>query len=71
MPEIPDNAMFNMKPNALIYGTRYDRNRHSPASGLRYGHDRKISDRRVRGSDRRSENRLLSRRAPLMLRMTT
>ena len=25
MPEIPDNPMFNMKPNTLIYGARYDR----------------------------------------------
>lgn len=25
MPEIPTNPMFNMKPNALIYGARYDR----------------------------------------------
>jgi 2-hydroxyacyl-CoA lyase 1 len=25
MPQIPDNPMFNMKPNALIYGARYDR----------------------------------------------
>ncbi len=25
MPEIPDDPMFNMKPNSLIYGARYDR----------------------------------------------
>ena len=25
MPDIPDDPMFNMKPNALIYGARYDR----------------------------------------------
>jgi 2-hydroxyacyl-CoA lyase 1 len=25
MPSIPENPMFNMKPNALIYGARYDR----------------------------------------------
>jgi len=25
MPEIPDNPMFNMKPNSLIYGAHYDR----------------------------------------------
>ena len=25
MPEIPDNPMMNLKPNALIYGARYDR----------------------------------------------
>jgi 2-hydroxyacyl-CoA lyase 1 len=25
MPEIPENPMFNMMPNALIYGARYDR----------------------------------------------
>ena len=25
MPEIPENPMMNMKPNALIYGARYDR----------------------------------------------
>jgi 2-hydroxyacyl-CoA lyase len=25
MPEIPENPMQNMKPNALIYGARYDR----------------------------------------------
>jgi 2-hydroxyacyl-CoA lyase 1 len=25
MPEVPDNPMFNLKPNALIYGARYDR----------------------------------------------
>ena len=25
MPQIPDNPMFNLKPNALIYGARYDR----------------------------------------------
>src|ERR1700737_4134873 len=25
MPEIPENPMFNLKPNALIYGARYDR----------------------------------------------
>src|SRR5271170_6107196 len=25
MEEIPDNPMFNMKPNSLIYGARYDR----------------------------------------------
>jgi 2-hydroxyacyl-CoA lyase 1 len=25
MPEIPDGPMFNMKPNSLIYGARYDR----------------------------------------------
>jgi 2-hydroxyacyl-CoA lyase 1 len=24
-PEIPENPMFNMKPNALIYGARYDK----------------------------------------------
>src|SRR3954447_20875820 len=25
MPEIPQNPMFNLKPNALIYGARYDK----------------------------------------------
>ena len=25
MPEIPENPMFNLRPNALIYGARYDR----------------------------------------------
>ncbi|MEZ5854674.1 MAG: thiamine pyrophosphate-binding protein [Hyphomicrobiaceae bacterium] len=25
MPKIPENPMFNLKPNALIYGARYDR----------------------------------------------
>jgi 2-hydroxyacyl-CoA lyase 1 len=25
MPEIPENPMMNLKPNALIYGARYDR----------------------------------------------
>jgi 2-hydroxyacyl-CoA lyase 1 len=25
MPEIPPNPMFNLKPNALIYGARYDK----------------------------------------------
>ena len=25
MPEIPDNPMMNLKPNALIYGARYDK----------------------------------------------
>jgi 2-hydroxyacyl-CoA lyase 1 len=25
MLEIPENPMFNMKPNALIYGARYDK----------------------------------------------
>jgi 2-hydroxyacyl-CoA lyase 1 len=25
MPEIPENPMFNMKPNSLIWGARYDR----------------------------------------------
>ncbi|HYX04145.1 MAG TPA: thiamine pyrophosphate-binding protein [Reyranella sp.] len=25
MPEIPQNPMFNLRPNALIYGARYDR----------------------------------------------
>src|SRR5262249_3755835 len=25
MPEIPESPMFNMKPNALIYGARYDK----------------------------------------------
>src|ERR1700758_4932587 len=25
MPEIPENPMFNMKPNSLIYGARFDR----------------------------------------------
>ena len=25
MPEIPQNQMFNLRPNALIYGARYDR----------------------------------------------
>ena len=25
MQEIPENPMFNMKPNTLIYGARYDR----------------------------------------------
>ena len=25
MPEIPDNPMMNLQPNALIYGARYDR----------------------------------------------
>jgi 2-hydroxyacyl-CoA lyase 1 len=25
MPEIPETPMFNMKPNSLIYGARYDR----------------------------------------------
>jgi 2-hydroxyacyl-CoA lyase 1 len=25
MPEIPNNPMFNLKPNALIYGARYDK----------------------------------------------
>jgi hypothetical protein len=24
MPEIPDNPMFNMRPNTPIYGARYD-----------------------------------------------
>jgi hypothetical protein len=31
MPEIPENPMFNMKPNALIYGARYDRMMEAPA----------------------------------------
>ncbi len=30
MPEIPDNPMFNMKPNSLIYGARYDRMMEAP-----------------------------------------
>jgi 2-hydroxyacyl-CoA lyase len=25
MPEIPDNPLQNLKPNALIYGARYDK----------------------------------------------
>jgi thiamine pyrophosphate-dependent acetolactate synthase large subunit-like protein len=25
MPEIPSNPMMNLKPNALIYGARYDK----------------------------------------------
>ena len=25
MPEIPDDPMMKMKPNALIYGARYDK----------------------------------------------
>jgi 2-hydroxyacyl-CoA lyase 1 len=25
MPEIPENPMFNLRPNALIYGARYDK----------------------------------------------
>ena len=25
MPEIPENPMFNMKPNSLIWGARYDK----------------------------------------------
>jgi 2-hydroxyacyl-CoA lyase len=25
MPKVPENPMFNLKPNALIYGARYDR----------------------------------------------
>jgi thiamine pyrophosphate-dependent acetolactate synthase large subunit-like protein len=25
MPQIPENPMFNLKPNALIWGARYDR----------------------------------------------
>jgi thiamine pyrophosphate-dependent acetolactate synthase large subunit-like protein len=25
MPEFQENPMFNMKPNSLIYGVRYDR----------------------------------------------
>jgi len=25
MPQIPENPMFNLKPNALIYGARYDK----------------------------------------------
>src|SRR5499433_1460793 len=25
MPEVPESPMFNLKPNALIYGARYDR----------------------------------------------
>jgi thiamine pyrophosphate-dependent acetolactate synthase large subunit-like protein len=25
MPKIPQDPMFNLKPNALIYGARYDR----------------------------------------------
>jgi thiamine pyrophosphate-dependent acetolactate synthase large subunit-like protein len=25
MPEIPENPMMNLKPNALIYGARYDK----------------------------------------------
>src|SRR5215475_693938 len=25
MPQIPENPMFNLRPNALIYGARYDR----------------------------------------------
>ncbi len=25
MPEIPENPMFNMRPNSLIYGARYDK----------------------------------------------
>src|SRR5258706_3648371 len=25
MPEIPENPMFKLKPNALIYGARYDK----------------------------------------------
>jgi hypothetical protein len=24
-PKIPENPMFNMMPNSLIYGARYDR----------------------------------------------
>ena len=33
MPDIPDNPMFHMKPNSLIYGARYDRIMEAP--GLR------------------------------------
>jgi 2-hydroxyacyl-CoA lyase len=35
MPEIPENPMFNMKPNSLIYGARYDRVMEAP--GFRRG----------------------------------
>jgi 2-hydroxyacyl-CoA lyase 1 len=35
MPEIPENPMFKMKPNSLIYGARYDRMMEAP--GLRRG----------------------------------
>src|SRR2546430_1291511 len=35
MPEIPENPMFNMKPNSRIYGARYDRIMEAP--GLRRG----------------------------------
>jgi 2-hydroxyacyl-CoA lyase len=35
MPEIPENPMFNMRPNSLIYGARYDRVMEAP--GFRRG----------------------------------
>src|SRR5262245_46505069 len=39
MPEIPENPMFNMKPNSLIYGARYDRVMEAPS--LRWGRPRR------------------------------
>src|SRR5437667_5305794 len=39
MPEIPENPMMNLKPNALIYGARYDRMMEAP--GLRRGRPRR------------------------------
>jgi 2-hydroxyacyl-CoA lyase 1 len=43
MPEIPENPMFNMNPNALIYGARYDRV--MEAFGGYHGADRNCSAR--------------------------
>jgi len=37
MPEIPDNPMFNMKPNSLIYGARYDRMKPPAFAGAGFG----------------------------------
>jgi hypothetical protein len=44
MPKIPENPMFNMKPNALIYGARYDRMMEAPS--LRWGMPRRQGLRR-------------------------
>ena len=70
MPEIPDNPMFNMKPNSLIYGARYDRMMEAP--GLRRGRPRRHGllcrgpeehSRRPRRSDEPPRPRPRQRRA--------
>ena len=51
MPEIPENPMMNLKPNALIYGARYDKMMEAFGGKGSFVEDPKKISRRARRGD--------------------